>query len=466
MCWVITIPGESAGRRVNISLMASVPPVDAPIQISFSVDTRPMEVTGTRTGTGPPTAEAVKEGAVTIRLIWAAAAIRIFSTICADNSLKPSATPILGLATKSTAPNSSAFIVTSAPRSVKVEIMTTGIGRKRISRPKKSMPSMRGISMSRVRTSGFSSRIISLAINGSLAVPTHSMSCCRLMISANKLRTNAESSTTTTRIFFNSISSKQIHRATRRRLGYGRGIAFALFYGQRFRMRMGQPLDQHLAGHREKTNLARVNIQHILRHHRDSLRRQVVQNKFGVAFAHVHGGKTRHDRRAAKHLGLHRLAPCALFQQFVDQQLHGIRTIAPKTINAVAIGQHKVVHTPGPNFAIPDTGRNARTQNGHDDQIFSGHKVLARQHLDRVILKMMVTVKKRSFARVADLRLQLINARQSPTRQYRGRNDHARSAKRQSGSPRCEYVHGCLAINGRGRKPGRRCARTNTQRRS
>ena len=46
---------------------------------------------------------------------------------------RPSATPILGLATKSTAPSSSARSVTSAPRSVSVETITTGIGRRRIS---------------------------------------------------------------------------------------------------------------------------------------------------------------------------------------------------------------------------------------------------------------------------------------------------------------------------------------------
>ena len=63
------------------------------------------------------------------------------------------------------------------------------------------MPSMRGISTSSVITSGFISRIISRATSGSLAVPMHSMSRWRLMISASRLRTRAESSTTMTRIF-------------------------------------------------------------------------------------------------------------------------------------------------------------------------------------------------------------------------------------------------------------------------
>ena len=59
---------------------------------------------------------------------------------------------------------------------------------------------MRGISTSSVITSGFSVRIISRAISGSAAVPTHSMSVWRLMIAASRLRTRAESSTTTTRV--------------------------------------------------------------------------------------------------------------------------------------------------------------------------------------------------------------------------------------------------------------------------
>ena len=89
--------------------------------------------------------------------------MRTFSVISCASRRKPSATPILGLATKSTAPSSSARKVTSAPRSVNVETITTGIGRRRISRERKSMPSMRGISTSSVITSGSRLRIISRA---------------------------------------------------------------------------------------------------------------------------------------------------------------------------------------------------------------------------------------------------------------------------------------------------------------
>ena len=118
----------------------------------------------------------------------------------------PSATPILGLATKSTAPSSSALSVTSAPRSVSVETITTGIGRRRIRRDRKSSPSMRGISTSSVMTSGLRLRIISRATSGSEAAPMHSMSIWRLMISVRMERTSAESSTTTTLVLAMDMS--------------------------------------------------------------------------------------------------------------------------------------------------------------------------------------------------------------------------------------------------------------------
>ena len=68
------------------------------------------------------------------------------------------------------------------------------------------MPSMRGISTSSVMTSGLRLRIISRATYGSLAAPMHSMSAWRLTISVSRLRTSAESSTTTTRVFAMFVS--------------------------------------------------------------------------------------------------------------------------------------------------------------------------------------------------------------------------------------------------------------------
>jgi len=124
-----------------------------------------------------------------------------FSTMSSPSSRRPADTPMRGLATKSTAPISRARSVVSAPCSVRVDTITTGIGRRRISRERNSSPSILGISTSSVMTSGLSSRIISRACSGSLAAPMHTMSGCLLMISVSRLRTSAESSTTTTVIF-------------------------------------------------------------------------------------------------------------------------------------------------------------------------------------------------------------------------------------------------------------------------
>src|SRR5699024_12612251 len=90
-------------------------------------------------------------------------------------SMRPSRIPNFGLVTKSIAPNSKARKVMSEWRSVKDETITTGIGRKRIKRSKKSSPSMRGISTSKVNTSGAYCLISSLAIKGSGAVATTSI---------------------------------------------------------------------------------------------------------------------------------------------------------------------------------------------------------------------------------------------------------------------------------------------------
>ena len=184
------------------------------MQMSFSVERRPKRAEAGLEAAEPATPTAVEASRAGARRTCATAATRILSTICAAKSFNPFASPTRGFATKSTAPSSNAFIVTSAPRSVSVEIMTTGIGRNRIRRPRKSIPSMRGISTSNVITSGLSSRIISRATNGSLAVPIHSISRCRLMISASRLRTSAESSTTTTRIFLLINSSLPQNRST------------------------------------------------------------------------------------------------------------------------------------------------------------------------------------------------------------------------------------------------------------
>ena len=134
--------------------------------------------------------------------------MRTLSVMSCAKLFKPSAMPILGLATKSTAPNSSARKVASALRSVRVDTITTGIGRRRIRRLRNSMPSMLGISMSSVSTSGLRLRIISRAMRGSPAAPTQCMSGCVLMMAVSRPRTRAESSMTRTLVFLVGVCMK------------------------------------------------------------------------------------------------------------------------------------------------------------------------------------------------------------------------------------------------------------------
>src|SRR4051812_40082369 len=77
---------------------------------------------------------------------------------------------------------------------------TTGMGWNCISLLRKVRPSMRGISISSVSTSGWSARILSRATYGSGAVPATSMSGSPESASDRILRTMAESSTISTRV--------------------------------------------------------------------------------------------------------------------------------------------------------------------------------------------------------------------------------------------------------------------------
>jgi hypothetical protein len=76
--------------------------------------------------------------------------------------------------------------------------MMTGIGCSRISLSRKLKPSIFGISMSKVRTSGRNERISSRATRASGAAPTTVRSGVSLMISLNTRRMSAESSTRST----------------------------------------------------------------------------------------------------------------------------------------------------------------------------------------------------------------------------------------------------------------------------
>ena len=96
-------------------------------------------------------------------------------------SMSPSAFGRMACATKSMAPSSSSGSVVCAPCSVRKEAITTGIGRSRIGRARKSSPAVPGISSSSAMTSGFSLPMIARACSASAAAPTRSTSGWRSM---------------------------------------------------------------------------------------------------------------------------------------------------------------------------------------------------------------------------------------------------------------------------------------------
>ena len=84
--------------------------------------------------------------------------------ISGPSSTVPEVTSTLGFVTKSTAPSSNARIAVWQPFSVREETMTTGIGLARISFSRNASPSIRGISTSKVSTSGCRLLIFSQAM--------------------------------------------------------------------------------------------------------------------------------------------------------------------------------------------------------------------------------------------------------------------------------------------------------------
>ena len=83
------------------------------------------------------------------------------------------------------------------------------IGSSRITWRRNVRPSMRGISMSRISTSGRSPRIFCWANRGSGAVAMTAMSGCPESISLSMERTTAESSTIITLIMRKSCSARR-----------------------------------------------------------------------------------------------------------------------------------------------------------------------------------------------------------------------------------------------------------------
>ncbi len=176
MCCTMTMPGQSTGMACSRVSRASVPPVDAPTTMTFSV----VWTMALEAGLGS-TASAVSF-CVTFRVrgtyfctLALAAALTSSQSMIRDSSMN-CLVPTLGFWMTDTAPYSRAFMVVSAFFSVSVEQMMVGMGCWVMIFFRKVMPSMRGISTSRESTSGIWSRMISAAAKGSPAAAMTSIS--------------------------------------------------------------------------------------------------------------------------------------------------------------------------------------------------------------------------------------------------------------------------------------------------
>src|SRR6056297_1211679 len=141
-------------------------------------------------------------GAVGVRLFtdfiraWAAAFTA--SEIVTLDSSKNCLVPIFGFWIISTAPYSIALRALEEPVSDLLEQMITGSGFSDIKRFRKVSPSILGISISRIITSGRLISIFRIAIIGSGAVANSSIPGSLFKILPNVSLTRAESSTTIT----------------------------------------------------------------------------------------------------------------------------------------------------------------------------------------------------------------------------------------------------------------------------
>ena len=163
MCWVTRIPGESGGMPANTCGSPRFAPRRGADQDQLSgrqVRRCAAAVDAPSAGGRSAQSGRAQNGAVPVRYEpcarcapWRERAARILSVISRAYSSMPRWMSSLGLATKSTAPSSSAFIVASAPaRSASTPSPPAWAAG--ASAFEEFRPSMRGISMSSVRTSG------------------------------------------------------------------------------------------------------------------------------------------------------------------------------------------------------------------------------------------------------------------------------------------------------------------------
>ncbi len=153
----------------------------------------------------------MRDGRVRSRESSTSVAVRTTRTFAAIFSLRVSSSRILrmsrsmpleGLGTKSMAPSSRARKVLAAPSRDSELTITTGRGCCDMINSVACRPSRCGMLMSMVITSGRSDSARATASRPSRAVPATSSCASELMISFSTLHMKAESSATSTRIFF------------------------------------------------------------------------------------------------------------------------------------------------------------------------------------------------------------------------------------------------------------------------
>ena len=187
MCWTTrTAAGKPAGRPATTTWRAVGPPVEAATTTHSAAGAPGTSRAPLRAGLG----RACTRAPPSARTFATSSSARLSMLMgCTDD-----------LSTKSMAPSSSPRSVTSAPSWVRVDISRTGTGCSAMRRSRVSRPPRRGILTSRVTTSGRSSRAFARPSSPSAAKPTTSMSSTVPSIRSMALRTNAESSTTRTRM--------------------------------------------------------------------------------------------------------------------------------------------------------------------------------------------------------------------------------------------------------------------------
>src|SRR5271154_1648209 len=204
-----TAAGKSLGKPDTTRITAAGPPVDAAITTSGNFVPLLAWLYASRSAL-LAAADARDTGACGAGR-FESVAVRTTRTFAAIFSLRVSSsrmlrmsksTPLVGLGTKSIAPNSRARKVLAAPSRDSELTITTGRGCCDMISSVACRPSRCGMLMSMVMTSGRRDSARATASRPSRAVPATSSCASELMISFSTLHMKAESSATRTRIFF------------------------------------------------------------------------------------------------------------------------------------------------------------------------------------------------------------------------------------------------------------------------